>query len=157
MHKLIRAPNVRSVKGDADRTKQQIRKFMIHAANLVPLVVIDARNFGVLRHCMSKSSPHIFAVSRGKRNKSFTQNLHVQTLNKPWPPRSKTYCGRLPPSRPPFFLVTNYLWTYFHPIYLQTLEEEKGEELQLQLKVFFEHKEEDFDEFAQRYVSNLNK
>jgi hypothetical protein len=40
---------------------------------------------------------------------------------------------------------------------LQTLEEEKGEELQLQLKVFFEHKEEDFDEFAQRYVSNLNE
>ena len=36
---------------------------------------------------------------------------------------------------------------------LQTLEEEKGEELQLQLKVFFEHKEEDFDEFAQRLLS----
>ena len=33
----------------------------------------------------------------------------------------------------------------------QTLEDEKQEELILQLKVFNDHKEEDFDEFAQRY------
>ena len=34
---------------------------------------------------------------------------------------------------------------------LEALENDKGEELQLQLKVFHEHKEEDFDEFAQRF------
>ena len=34
---------------------------------------------------------------------------------------------------------------------LEALENDKGEELQLQLKVFNEHKEEDFDEFAQRF------
>jgi len=34
---------------------------------------------------------------------------------------------------------------------LDTLEDEKQEELQLQLKVFNDHKEEDFDEFAQRF------
>ena len=34
---------------------------------------------------------------------------------------------------------------------LEALENDNGEELQLQLKVFNEHKEEDFDEFAQRY------
>ena len=33
---------------------------------------------------------------------------------------------------------------------LEALESDNGEELQLQLKVFNEHKEEDFDEFAQR-------
>ena len=33
---------------------------------------------------------------------------------------------------------------------LEALENDNGEELQLQLKVFNEHKEEDFDEFAQR-------
>ena len=35
---------------------------------------------------------------------------------------------------------------------LEALENDNGEELQLQLKVFNEHKEEDFDEFAQRLV-----
>merc|ERR1719233_2509875 len=34
---------------------------------------------------------------------------------------------------------------------LEALESDNGEELQLQLKVFNEHKEEDFDEFAQRF------
>merc|ERR1719245_2442472 len=34
---------------------------------------------------------------------------------------------------------------------LEALDNDKGEELQLQLKVFNEHKEEDFDEFAQRF------
>jgi len=34
---------------------------------------------------------------------------------------------------------------------LEALESDNGEELQLQLKVFQEHKEEDFDEFAQRF------
>ena len=33
---------------------------------------------------------------------------------------------------------------------LEALENDNVEELQLQLKVFSEHKEEDFDEFAQR-------
>ena len=33
---------------------------------------------------------------------------------------------------------------------LEALENDKGEDLQTQLKVFNEHKEEDFDEFAQR-------
>ena len=35
---------------------------------------------------------------------------------------------------------------------LEALENDNGEELQLQLKVFNEYKEEDFDEFAQRLV-----
>jgi hypothetical protein len=35
---------------------------------------------------------------------------------------------------------------------LEALENDNGEELQLQLKVFNEHKDEDFDEFAQRLV-----
>ena len=34
---------------------------------------------------------------------------------------------------------------------LEALENDKGEDLQTQLKVFNEHKEEDFDEFAQRF------
>jgi diaphanous 2 len=34
---------------------------------------------------------------------------------------------------------------------LDALESDDGEELQTQLKVFEEHKEEDFDEFAQRF------
>ena len=34
---------------------------------------------------------------------------------------------------------------------LKLLEDDAGEELDLQLKVFVEHKEEDFDEFAHRY------
>ena len=33
----------------------------------------------------------------------------------------------------------------------EALENDKGEDLQTQLKVFNEHKEEDFDEFAQRF------
>ena len=33
---------------------------------------------------------------------------------------------------------------------LEALDNDKGEDLQTQLKVFNEHKEEDFDEFAQR-------
>ena len=33
---------------------------------------------------------------------------------------------------------------------VESLEDDNVEELQLQLKVFNEHKEEDFDEFAQR-------
>ena len=37
---------------------------------------------------------------------------------------------------------------------LEALENDNGEELQLQLKVFNEHKEEDFDEFAQRLVES---
>ena len=39
---------------------------------------------------------------------------------------------------------------------LEALENDNGEELQLQLKVFNEHKEEDFDEFAQRLVELKN-
>ena len=35
---------------------------------------------------------------------------------------------------------------------LEALENDKGEDLQTQLKIFQEHKEEDFDEFAQRYI-----
>ena len=35
---------------------------------------------------------------------------------------------------------------------LEALENDNVEELQLQLKVFSEHKEEDFDEFAQREI-----
>ena len=35
---------------------------------------------------------------------------------------------------------------------LEALENDNGEELQLQLKVFNEYKDEDFDEFAQRLV-----
>ena len=34
---------------------------------------------------------------------------------------------------------------------LEALENDRGEDLQTQLKIFQEHKEEDFDEFAQRY------
>merc|ERR1719186_2558769 len=34
---------------------------------------------------------------------------------------------------------------------IEALEDDPGEELELQLKIFFEHKEEDFDEFAQRF------
>merc|ERR1719341_751634 len=34
---------------------------------------------------------------------------------------------------------------------LEFLEDDRGEEFELQLKVFVEHKEEDFDEFAQRF------
>ena len=37
----------------------------------------------------------------------------------------------------------------------QALEDDPGEELELQLKIFYEHKEEDFDEFAQRYFQFL--
>ena len=33
---------------------------------------------------------------------------------------------------------------------LEALENDRGEDLQTQLKIFQEHKEEDFDEFAQR-------
>lgn len=33
----------------------------------------------------------------------------------------------------------------------QTLEKNTSEELQVQLKIFYEHRDEDFDEFAQRY------
>ena len=33
---------------------------------------------------------------------------------------------------------------------LDALEDDNSDELQTQLKVFYEHKEEDFDEFAQR-------
>ena len=40
---------------------------------------------------------------------------------------------------------------------LEALENDNGEELQLQLKVFNEHKEEDFDEFAQRLVKAIKK
>ena len=40
---------------------------------------------------------------------------------------------------------------------LEALENDNGEELQLQLKVFNEHKEEDFDEFAQRLVNGIKK
>ena len=36
---------------------------------------------------------------------------------------------------------------------LEALDNDKGEDLQTQLKVFNEHKEEDFDEFAQRYFA----
>ena len=40
---------------------------------------------------------------------------------------------------------------------LEALENDRGEDLQTQLKIFNEHKEEDFDEFAQRsQVSFLN-
>ena len=39
---------------------------------------------------------------------------------------------------------------YSHFCVSQALEDDPGEELELQLKIFFEHKEEDFDEFAQR-------
>ena len=40
----------------------------------------------------------------------------------------------------------------YNPIdFLQTLDDNNSEELQLHLKVFYEHKEEDFDEFAQRF------
>ena len=38
---------------------------------------------------------------------------------------------------------------------LEALENDNGEELQLQLKVFNEHKDEDFDEFAQRLVKSI--
>ena len=34
---------------------------------------------------------------------------------------------------------------------LETLEKNTSEELQTQLKVFYEHRDEDFDEFAQRF------
>jgi hypothetical protein len=34
---------------------------------------------------------------------------------------------------------------------LQSLEQDASEELQLQLKVFYDHRDEDFDEFAQRF------
>eukprot|EP00092_Neocalanus_flemingeri_P020848 GFUD01022586.1.p1 GENE.GFUD01022586.1~~GFUD01022586.1.p1 ORF type:complete len:1076 (+),score=306.59 GFUD01022586.1:84-3311(+) len=34
---------------------------------------------------------------------------------------------------------------------LEELHDDPGDEVQLQLKIFFEHKEEDFDEFAQRF------
>ena len=34
---------------------------------------------------------------------------------------------------------------------LETLEQDAAEELQLQLKVFYESRDEDFDEFAQRF------
>ena len=40
---------------------------------------------------------------------------------------------------------------------LEALENDNGEELQLQLKVFNEHKDEDFDEFAQRLVKAIKK
>ena len=40
---------------------------------------------------------------------------------------------------------------------LEALENNNGEELQLQLKVFNEHKDEDFDEFAQRLVKAIKK
>ena len=38
---------------------------------------------------------------------------------------------------------------------LEALENDRGEDLQTQLKIFQEHKEEDFDEFAQRYIFRL--
>ena len=38
---------------------------------------------------------------------------------------------------------------------LEALENDKGEDLQTQLKVFNEHKEEDFDEFAQTFGWSL--
>ena len=44
---------------------------------------------------------------------------------------------------------------YLHFSVSQALEDDPGEELELQLKIFFEHKEEDFDEFAQRYFPFL--
>ena len=37
--------------------------------------------------------------------------------------------------------------------FLKTLEKNTSEELQTQLKVFYEHRDEDFDEFAQRFDS----
>ena len=39
---------------------------------------------------------------------------------------------------------------------LDALEDDNSDELQTQLKVFYEHKEEDFDEFAQRFVGLFN-
>merc|ERR1719154_825422 len=36
---------------------------------------------------------------------------------------------------------------------LEAVQEDPGDELETQLKVFYEHKEEDFDEFAQRFDS----
>ncbi len=35
--------------------------------------------------------------------------MPFQILNKPWSPRSETYCRRLPPSWPPSFRVNNFL------------------------------------------------
>ena len=34
---------------------------------------------------------------------------------------------------------------------LESLDRNPSDELQLQLKVFYEHRDEDFDEFAQRF------
>ena len=45
--------------------------------------------------------------------------------------------------------------TFIRIFVSQALEDDPGEELELQLKIFFEHKEEDFDEFAQRYFPFL--
>ena len=36
-------------------------------------------------------------------------------------------------------------------LFFQSLENDASEELQLQLKVFQDHRDEDFDEFAQRF------
>ena len=40
---------------------------------------------------------------------------------------------------------------------LEALENDRGEDLQTQLKIFQEHKEEDFDEFAQRQTTKLTR
>ena len=45
-----------------------------------------------------------------------------------------------------FFLTQTLNWFFF-----QSLENDASEELQLQLKVFQDHRDEDFDEFAQRF------
>ncbi len=90
---LICAPNVRSVKGDAARTRKKICKFMIHAENSVR-IAIDAVNFDaslVKLFCTASLNVKVIAYSFCLRERKYD------------------FIQKLPPSRPPLFLVSTYL------------------------------------------------